>query len=51
MKTSFLVITRPILPCNGCVHEFSVRGEKRCDLGELWGLRCTMFRLKKEEGK
>jgi hypothetical protein len=46
----FLVTTRPILSCNGCIHEFDVRGEKRCDLGERWGIRCTMFRLKKGNG-
>jgi hypothetical protein len=49
--TGFLVTTRPILSCSGCIHEFDVRGEKKCDLGELWGLRCTKFRLKKGEGK
>jgi hypothetical protein len=49
--TAFLVTARPILSCSGCIHEFSVRGEKRCDLGEKHGARCTMFRLKKGEGK
>jgi hypothetical protein len=49
--SNFLVTTRPILSCSGCIHEFDVRGEKKCDLGEKHGIRCTKFQLKKGEGK
>jgi hypothetical protein len=43
--TSDFLQTRTPLTCSGCIHEFTVRGEKRCDLGELHGVRCTKYRI------